>query len=402
MLGARYEWNRRSLERSLNAAAVPAEFVEPGVLTPEGAKLKHLFWCQGVGALRVLQNPELFDSLFPGYDAARADSGLWRRYFQELFDETVYSSVLMKASSARSLRVSASSLGGMDIFRKYGADILLFGVSDTFIPVSAGMLRDGLNETGIPALQGKRILQCARGYLTPETMSWYVKGLEGRSEKSALAIWGYSLTSVHRHPLEAMNRQALLRLYKNWRAENNIERFDRRFPHPSWDMFMGGTVEASEDAPGTLLIPDASAADPRTLEAFLARADASSYAITRDTADCDMSAASRDADRAISELLKIADKVLIYVPPTSPLDRRGMPSCVVANMTAMLRSKAGARVAVETSDWTSYGVTDQDYLYAAGTKGFWRIDPVHANDGGARKISRALARRVAAVLASPP
>jgi hypothetical protein len=399
MLLSRGAWNRLRLARGLHPAAAPARYVEPEVLTPEGAKLRRLFWCPGVGALRVLENADLFDSLFPGYEAARGDAGLWRRYFTELFDQTVYSAALMKESTARSLRISASSLGSMDLFRKYGADVLVFGISDSFIPVSAGLLRDGLNETGVPALRDLKILQCARGHLTPPAVSWYAQGLNGRGKKVPLAMWGFSLVYAHRQPLEDMSRREVRTLYKSWRAENNIERFDRRFPHPSWDMLLGAKRPTDDlPVPGGLLIPDAAAADPRALDAFLDKADASVYSIGHDRNDCDMSQLSRETDAALTDLLQIADKVLIYIPPSSPLDRRGAPSCILPNLTAMLESKAGPRVSVETGDWTAYGLNNGDYLYATPQKGVWTIDPLHANDAGSRKISRVLARRAAAVL----
>jgi hypothetical protein len=403
MLGGRWAWNRNRLIRSLNASAVPAQYVQPGVLTPEGAKYKHLFWVPGIGAVRVLENPDLFDSLFPGYGAARTDAPLWTRYFNELFDQTVYSSVLIDASKSHSLRISASSLGSMDIFRKYGADVLVFGISDTFIPVSAGMLRDGLNETNIPGLRGFKILQCARGHLLPEAVSWYARGLQGAGKKARLALWGYSLVYAHRHPLEAMSRREVLGLYKNWRAENGIERFDRRFAHPSWDMFLGeGLWRRPEDeAPGGMLIPDAVAADPKALDGFLNKGDAASYSIGHDENDCDMTELSRNTDIALAELLKVVDKVLVYIPPTSALNRRGIPACIIPNLTAMLKSKAGPHVTVSTDDWKDYGLNDGDYLYASGEDGSWKIDPLHANDAGARKISHGLALRAAAALTTP-
>jgi hypothetical protein len=396
MLLARHEANQRALRRSLDASAVPARYAERGVLTPESAKLQRLFWVPGVGALRVLENPELFDSLFPGYEAARGDADLWRRYFTELFDQTVYSSALMKESAAKSLRVSASSLGSMDLFRKYGADVVIFGISDSFIPVSAGMLRDGLDGAGV---RGLKVLTVARGHLTPPAVSWYAQGLQANRKKIPLAMWGFSLVYTHRHPLEGMSRREVRVLYKNWRAENNIEKFDRRFPHPSWDMFLGASRAADDlPVPGGLLIPEAVAADPKALDAYLEKSDASVYSIGHDAADCDMTELSGETDRALADLLAVAEKVLIYVPPSSPLDRRGAPACILPGLAAMLRSKAGPRVSVETADWKDYGLTSADYLYATPQKGVWTIDPLHANDAGARKISLALARRAASVL----
>jgi len=357
------------------------------VTTPDGARARRLFWVQGVGALKVLETPELYESLFPGYEAARGDAALWRRYFTEVFDQTVYTPALVKASRAPSLRVSASSFGNMDLYLKYGADVLLYGVSDTFISTSAGMLSEELDALGAP---GKKVLVVARGNLTAEAAAWYAQGLQARPEKSALTLWGYSLTTAHRPALANLTHEQVLGLYRSWRAENNIARFDFRFPHPSWDSFVGGPALLAEDAPRGIVIPDAAAAGDETLDAFLEKADASPYSIGLDEADCDTAAASRAVDRTLAEMLKVSDRVLLYLPPTSPLDRRGAPACALANLKAMLESKAGPRVTVETSDWTSYGLTNRDYLYPAGA-GRWKIDPVHANDAGARKISRRLA-----------
>lgn len=395
MVGARASWNRRRLKRALDPGAVPAAWIQPGVLDPEGAKLEHLFWCQGVGALKVLQTPELYDGMFPGYEAARGDSALWSRYFAERFEQTVYSPALMRATADRSLRVSASSFGSLDLYRKYGGDIILFGVSDTFIPVSTGLLRENLDELGRPQARGKRILLFARGNLTPEEVAWLARGIHGRPRKSALAVWGFSLTMARRQPLADMLRRDFFNLYRNWRAENNIARFDRRFPHPTWDVLLGAVSGAGAEGPR---IPDAVAADARTLDAFLDSGDPARYAIDPDEADCDVTALSRGVDEALGELLKVADKVLLYVPPTAAAGRRGTAACLAPSVTAMLLTKAGPRVEVETSGWRSYGLTSRDYLYPAAEKGFWTLDPLHANASGARKITRVLARRVAEAL----
>lgn len=365
------------------------------MLDPEQAKLRGLFWSQGVGALKVLQTPELYDGIFPGYEEARGDAALWRRYFTELFEQTVYSPALMRATGDRSLRVSASSWGSLDLYRKYGGDILLFGVSDTFIPVSTGLLREELDALGRPEASGQKILLFARGNLTPEEVAWLARGIQGRPRRSKLAIWGFSLTMARRQPLADMLRRDFFTLYKNWRAENNIARFDLRFPHPTWDMFLGPPSSPGGDENR---IPDAVASDPKALDAYLDRVDPATYAIDPDAADCDADRLSPGVDEALGELLKVADKVLIYIPPTAAAGRRGPAACLLPNVTALLRSKAGPRVEVETADWTSYGLASRDYLYPAAEKGFWTLDPLHANAAGARKITRTLARRAAEAL----
>jgi hypothetical protein len=170
--------------------------------------------------------------------------------------------------------------------------------------------------------RNKKILVLARGQLTAEAAAWYAQGLQGRPEKSALALWGFSLTTAHRQPLAAMTRSQVLGLYRNWRAENGISRFDYRFPHPSWDSFVGSPAGASvpDAVPGTT-IPDAVARDPQALDAFLDSAS-SSYVIGLDTADCDMAEASRDADAARA-LVPSADGA--RRPPRSAFLRDGEP-----------------------------------------------------------------------------
>ena len=355
----------------------------------EEAKLRGLFWSKAAGPVDLRARPELFAAVFPGYGGAEGDGALWRRYFGELFDQTVLVAPLGAS-------VSASSLGGLDLFRARGGDLALLGVSDTFIPVPAGVLADALAKEGVPGL---KVLQLARGNETPEAVLWYARGLRSAGRRLKVAAWGVSLTYVRRDPLRAMMQGDLRSLYLSWKAENLIARWDRKFPHPTWDLFVGPGLQkaaAIEDEGRLIDAPDAATAEK--LKVALEARDDGRDLLSKDPADCDLTATSAQVDAAVAELSKTADAVFLFIPPTAPLTRRLGPGCALPALQTLVRAKAGPRVLVETADWDAYGLDYRDYVEPSSQPGKWKLDPIHANPGGATKIASYLAKRLAPAL----
>ena len=343
----------------------------------EGAKLRGRFWVAGAGS--VAREP-VAASLYPGYAPSPAS---WGRYFRELFDQTTY----LPGVAEGDRRVSASSLGALGLAREQGADALIFGISDSFIPVNPAGL-------GLPG----KVLHVGRGNLLPEAVVWYAGALRGRP-KAKLAIWGHSLVYARRDPSDELVLGGVRALYRDWRGREVISRWDYRFPHPSWNLLIGpGLQQSLEFDNEGLLIPDADARDPKRLRAFLEKHDSGGQLIVTGPSACDLGELSKRDDAAIAALLEVADKVLIFLPPTNPVDRRRGPSCLLPTMQNLLRSKAGPRVIVDAADWDAYGLSDRDYLYASSVPGMWKLDPIHANAEGGRKITARLSQAAKAAL----
>lgn len=344
----------------------------------EGAKLRGEFWVPGRGAVAP---KDVLPSLYPGY---APEGAVWRRYFRELFDQMTY------LRGFGDSRVSASSLGALGLAREQGADVLLFGISDTFIPVTPAGL----------GVEGK-VLHVGRGNLLPEAVVLYARALRGRP-KARLAVWGHSLVYARRDPSDSLVLGGVRSLYRDWRGREVVSRWDYRFPHPSWSLIVGpGLQEAREVENEGLLIPDAEAADPKRLRAFLAAHDEGGHVIVSGPDACDLRGLSARDDAALAALLEVADRVLLWLPPTDVLDRAKAPACLLPSFQELMRSKAGPRVAVEASDWDAYGLDDRDYLYASRVPGFKRIDPIHANAAGGAKITARLGALVTAAGRAP-
>ena len=108
-------------------------------------------------SLNFLENPDLFSIIFPGYPPEmRIDNDLWTIYFNRNFDQKIQ---LKKISdfSKHVLLVPLPWLGCLDIYQKYGADILILGASDA----AQGIMVDLLAEKQNPKFSNARVLTCS-------------------------------------------------------------------------------------------------------------------------------------------------------------------------------------------------------------------------------------------------
>ena len=117
------------------------------------AKRRGFFWIlfpSDLGAaISLRQKPALFDEVFPGYEAARVDEEFWRRYMTLDFESRIYApSVSASASGA----VMTSWGGSLELFRRFGADIVLIGSSETYNSLVPSILARSL---------GGKVLSCA-------------------------------------------------------------------------------------------------------------------------------------------------------------------------------------------------------------------------------------------------
>ena len=110
--------------------------------------------------------------------------------------------------------------------------------------------------------------------------------------------------------------------------------------------------------------------------------------------DCGLEGVSQRVDAVLSDLLSFSDQVLIFIPPTTPLQSGNAPACYIPAVSRLLRSKAGPRIVVETGDWHSYGMSWRDYLRPSNRSGYSWLDMIHANYFGAVKITGRIAKLV--------
>lgn len=398
-----WRWAYLGSLRPEPAAAALARYAEPAATNYAAAKLRRLFWCdrQRV-ALRVLEDPELFDSVFPGYGESRLDGAFWGRYFRGQFDQTTYSPVLMRLTPTVVLHTSW--LGSLDLFRRYGADVMVFGLSETFMGLPAGMLRDELYGAGAQV----KVLQCARGHIFPDTLAWVSRAYADGGRRASLAVWGYSLSYTRPRPDHKQIDDGIRSLYRRWRAERFLggSWLGWRAPEVPWGLFFGPALQERLDEGKSvpLLVPEGIRGDPRALEGLLRRDYLPRYAVDAREEDCGLREAPAQLDATLAQLLRFSDKVLIFMPPLTPLTTGQAPPCLLPAIRRMLESRAGPRVVVETGDWGSYGLDFADYVFSDGP-GRWSVDPFHVNDGGARKITAALAgviRREGLAGTAPP
>jgi hypothetical protein len=348
----------------------------------------------GIG-LRVLQNPDLFESLFPGYQEVLTDTRFWDRYFQETFDQAVLSPALMR-QGVTDLLVATSWAGSADLYKKYGADILIFGPSTTYDSLPAGLLREDLDNIGNPLWQNKRVLQCGSA-VYPEVLTRMLSTFTSHGKKSALSIWGYGLNHTHRAGNYELEQNLARASYKKWREDTF---FDGSWPvmavpHLSWNTILGTGIQQDRETRGhsdRLLIANDVAADRTALEGLLAQQDMSPFSLGFVAQDCDLSVESAELDRGLAEMLQFSDKVVLFLAPTAPINRRHAPSCLMENLRSLLESKASPRVIVHSGDWDSFGLDYTDFLYPVKTPGMWRIDPSHPNAAGAKKVTAEIAR----------
>ncbi|MGZ3658139.1 MAG: hypothetical protein ACXVCS_21465, partial [Bdellovibrionota bacterium] len=138
-------------------SAAPLSAFDLAVDSAREAKRRRELWVSsskqdfGVG-LRVLEDQTAFQGYFPGYpEAMRTDRGLWARYFRLPFTTATYSRYANSVKGEGRLAY-LSSLGCIEIAGRYGADILIFGNSETNQAINPDALGTGGTQ---------RVLSCA-------------------------------------------------------------------------------------------------------------------------------------------------------------------------------------------------------------------------------------------------
>ena len=373
------------------------------------AKRMHLFWASGaygdgVG-IRLLDDAVLFDSVFPGYAAAIPDRPLWARYFRQWFHRASFNPLLSRPGAG--VEVWNSWTGNLDLFSRYGADVVILGNSQS-TALSPGFLRDRFAAAG-PALRGGKILPFFIMAMQPDEMVLALQVMNASGRKARVAVLAYSLDIlIPRSGGGGPAKNQNVEVFGKWRHQNMWLRakLDSAARLLDWNRivwFHRGMLEyagknkvSSRRIDGftahkgaleaSWAFPDGLAGDEGALEKIAAATPVERSTLDYFGASCDLTKAAASLDRILNEMQAVAPRVVVYLTPTTPLYRRSFPDCITEGVRKMLRSRAGERVIVETGDWDSYGLDYKDYVHPWERSGFSRIDLSHSNFSGSQKI----------------
>lgn len=378
------------------------------ISSPDSAKLHHLFWASrgtpdGV-ALNVLEDSDLFMKIFPGYpDSMRTDKNLWDKYFSREFGSEAWISYL-ELKDKTGLQVSYSWTGCLDIYKKYGADIVIIGNSETY-------------RTIVPDLLGSKfsnykVLMCATSHMVMETAALTLTELKkANPQKAKLVIWGFSAWNAYRgadrYPSLIQSKKDLIQTFvDNPKPQTRIKYLDgfdfqtllslkipHYLPEITWQLFFPiqffDLYKVEDNHSLTLSL--SSGNDPAKLKQFL-DSKTGGYDMLQgiSSKDCDMTGSSKSLDLVSQAIFDIADEALIYLVPTSELQYKPAPDCFVTSVKSMLETKKSKNLITITLSSENYGLVPEDFLGVSETGKSYHFDKNHPNFYGAQKVTTKL------------
>jgi hypothetical protein len=191
-------------------------------------KQRGLFWAVDIGtglgvALKALENADVFATLFPGYASARFDQTLWNTYFQRQDFNPSYFFEGLPVLGEHAYGVKMSWTGCFDLYRRYGADVVVFGNSEVYRGVLSDRLARRLRDLHV--MKQPKVLACTSSGLTVNAIPLMVNELKRVSTAKPLAIvWGYSLWTAFADGVDVAR-------YDQYMA-GDIETYRRQGPNP--------------------------------------------------------------------------------------------------------------------------------------------------------------------------
>lgn len=396
------------------------DFIENGIIsgsisTSEDSKLRRHWWTYLTGrpseggAANLLNQPTLFQELFPHYPSEMAkDQRLWSDYFSRSFD---FDTRLPSLNADQEFVVSLSWMGCLDIIQRYGVDTLVLGNSETFRMVIPAQL--ALSHS----LRQDRILECARNGMSVNAIIETTKQLRSPTGAKPLrnVIVGYSMLWGGKPGTKAspdrvgelseweQRERELSALNRLWNRLTILEP-RRHFSAPRWESFFPLHFTAKENRG-----PSRSEASPRLdirayfstgfvfspshrsqLSKLVTKAENEHYAALRPSPDhaCPDAAAAVDTATSLVEALgAVSQNVYIYRAPVNPLASPHVKLCVIEAAHRALLSRSSPSVKIRWDDWKSYGLEWDDYVVPFNEGNFLFLDATHTNAAGARKVT---------------
>ena len=384
----------------------------------EMAKWSKKFWSvsidksQPLNVLNVIQDKRLFNLLFPGYpEEMRFDSSLWSIYFNREFDQKIQIKEL-SINSESGVLVPLSWIGCLDIYQKYGADILLIGASN----VAQGVMIDSLYQKLKTKYSNPRILACTTPAMTPDIVSKFLIVI--KSLKSAIKIkW----TIIGLGPTEFLStfpfyetlqftKLEALADFKKKKSLGMLEAFNQKFSIPfSWNDVIPVRRLANhlpidlgiKRIQMNINIPDRWSIDPQRFtnqeisneEVLIEKLNKSTFKnayveddlIKNECQKQDLNV--KKIDNIVSEAQQISENVLLFLFPTIGTELRSAPDCLVTLTNSFFERKSTDRVRFLNIKKAGYGLEIKDYVLREGTENYFKVDLVHPNKNGAEKIT---------------
>ena len=408
---------------------ISAAWTVPGVVSPSMARVEHLFWAgrlssPGQVAVDPLGFPELFSRFFPGYpDSMRRDRALWRDYFSRDFDIKIASEAL-STGSTYGVTVYYSWTGCMDVFRRYGADIVVFGASEVGQSLPPDMLSRLLAEKNPSSPREPRVLMCLTSASVPEAVAEMSAEML-RSVPSVghpqWVIYGYEAMSAYVgsvfYESTVQSKSAMIDAYRRNRALGPLAAWNHRVVFPwTWnDVIRLRKVSAHLPFPLAVMRRDRAAGFGRW--SILPEAISPDYLKDQGRLRLHLSAypfqnpllvgnglnacewiteASIRLKRALDAARALAPHVLLYLSPSTGDDLASAPPCYPGAVQKMISSQSGDGVVTKAGDAGEYGLDYSDFVFSAteDEDGPLWIDSVHPNIRGARKITRTIAEMI--------
>ena len=386
--------------------------------TSTEAKNQSMFWAaniEGVGlGVNLLAETTLIEAIFPGYgDLLAGNNQFWKKYFENEFGANGYILSNPKLSQYE-LKVSYSWMGCLDLYRSYGADILVLGSSEVYM----GLIPELISRNMTPIfLRSPKVLFCATPAMTGTEVALTARELQKlESKKPDIVIWGYSfwsaytnskkLAEYHGDKIKELDRYLSKRKYKNMDPLESslisIQSFsaNKFFPKIDWDDIAEFTIDKIRsnhskyvtvgNSEGVYLKNEQVTLDNAYLSEYLKNSLKPYYAITQGVLnkDCDMSLAKSEYSNALSELKKLSNHIYVYLTPTTTHQRETVPHCFLPSVKKMLTGesrKEGVNLLVDSAE--IFGIGNRDFIHPTLNPELFYFDINHTNSQGAQKTT---------------
>lgn len=404
---------------------IPPTWLAPS-RTLNQAKWSHDFWTYSPDqttpnfTLDVLNNPDLFSIFFPGYpNSMRLDTNFWTIYFHRNFDQKIQ---LQKISSLSeyTLLVSLPWVGCLDIYKKYGADILLIGASDLAQDIMIDALANRLNSE----MPHVKILSCSTPGMTASMILDFIKTLKKieTPQKIKWTIIGLGPSGfLSKFPFEPSIQYAkadALADFLKKKSLGNLEIINQPWSLPlHWDDVVP-VRKASEHLPLNMSLKIHSTTDviparwslhpnsfskeslnyPDQIHTLLSTQPIDHPFIQQELTaqECYPPEHNQHLLFQIKEdLKKISDQTLLFLIPTLGYELQGLPNCFLKDLKIAFEKNSDEHTKILFKSATEYKLNYLDFILNDSSKnGFYKIDLVHANKYGAEKITSAVAKEI--------
>lgn len=393
--------------------AFPGPWVYSHSQSPSSAKTRQLFWARQVGsrkgiALSSTLRDKIFEEIFPGYAGLVAgDTKFWASYFKLKFSASAYAPSLNDHASNIAVYFPFSAC--FDLYKRFGADIVVIGNSETFSGLVPAQISEGLRSFFSDA---PRVLFCTAPGMPLFSTYDIVSTLQRLNPvKPKLLLVGLSYW-------QAYFDSAVLKTNRNT-VLDEIDNFARASPeaiHYSWlSRYFGlGVSSYFEWFTWDLLVPPFLTSsttrapssnnvsrsyykhrnDPEQLAREF-EAHESTFAPLEgfESKYCADDQFDRTFELGLRTLEKFANKTFIFIPATTRRHQSLAP-CLFQKVKSRLDSVSTLNIATHAVKSSELGLDYTHFLHLGDADNERVIDLNHANYLGASKQTEQLVKRI--------